>query len=496
MKKNVIKRSVFSAMGVVAVAAMIVVSCQKNGKIKEGVRPVHAGAQADCNSEIADVPVDANGIVTISTLTSDKIWKLNGVSYIGNGQTLTIQPGTTIVSGAKKSYNDPTYGPQSIAGILVVGRGGKLIADGQSAATPIVFTTLNQVCGGNCDTSGVGPSVVMIGKATTNRLGSTRVEGIPQPAGVDITYGDGSYAYDDADNSGILRYVRIEFPGFILRPDNEINGVTCAGVGSGTTISYVQVSYSRDDSYEFFGGTVNCDHLIAQASDDDDFDFDHGFTGHLSYLIGIKDLCSTHSRNSSNALVSDANGIEADNDAEGSGNTPKTRPVIDHLTELGYRDNLTGTVNPYTLLNGGRIRRNAEIDLSYSIVAGFPTGLQFDAPSNVPPSSVCHSLIHGFVSASNKISEINALNCGTVFSTATPANDFLKLLGGDNAFMQCGFSSEYEAIFLQPDGTVDPASPAILGGGQYAGAIDPTAESFWTDGWAKFNPHFCCVCPN
>lgn len=492
MKTNVIKRSVFTAMGVVAIAAMVVVSCQKNGKIKDAVRPVHAGTLANC-SDTMSIPVDANGVVTISTLTSDKIWLLNGVSYIADGQTLTINPGTTVVTGAHKSYNDPLYGPQSIAGILVVGRGGKLIADGQSAATPIVFTTLNQVCGGNCDTSGVGPSVVMIGKATTNRTQATRVEGIPQPAGVDITYGGGSYAYNDADNSGILRYVRIEFPGFILRPDNEINGVTCAGVGTGTTISYVQVSYSRDDSYEFFGGTVNCDHLIAQASDDDDFDFDHGFTGHLSYLIGVKDLCSTHSRNSSNALASDANGIEADNDADGSTATPITRPVIDHLTELGYRNSTTGTANPYTLLNGGRIRRRAEIDLSYSIVAGFPTGLQFDAPSDVPPSSVCNSLVHGYVLASNKTLFCHGGSSNSLRDSSSTANTFLQLLGADEAFMQCGFSSEYVVDLIQPD----PAtSPAVLGGGLYAGAIDPNATSFWTDGWAKFNPHFCCNCPN
>ena len=486
MKKNLIKRSVFSAMSVVAVAAMVVVSCQKGVK-KDAVHAVHAGTLADCNTEVVSVPVDDNGIVTVSTLTSDKIWKLDGVSYIADGQTLTIQPGTTVVTGAKKSYNDPTYGPQSIAGILVVGRGGKLIADGQSASTPIVFTTMNQVCSGSCDTSGVGPSIVMIGKATTNRTTATRVEGIPQPAGVDITYGGGSYAYDDADNSGIVRYVRIEFPGFILRPDNEINGLTCAGVGTGTTISYVQVAYSRDDSYEFFGGTVNADHQIAQASDDDDFDFDHGFTGHLSYLIGVKDLCSTHSRNSSNALVSDANGIEADNDADGSSLTPITHPVIDHLTELGYRNNTTGTVNPYTLLNGARIRRNAIIDLSNSIVAGFPTGMKFDAPSSLPPSTVSNSVVHGYTTAGPVTS--TSFN---VTSTATSAATFLALLGGDDAFLQCGFSTDYVVDLIQPD----PAtSPAVLADGQYAGAIDPNAGSFWTDGWAKFNPHFCCNCP-
>lgn len=485
MKKNVIKRSVFTAMSVVAVAAMIVVSCQKNGKTRDAVRPVHAGALADC-SDTASVPVDANGIVAISTLTSDKIWLLNGVSYIANGQTLTIQPGTTLVSGAKKSYNDPTYGPQSIAGILVVGRGGKLIADGQSAATPIVFTTLNQVCGGSCDTAGVGPSVVMIGKATTNRTSSTRVEGIPQPAGVDITYGDGSYAYDDADNSGTLRYVRIEFPGFILRPDNEINGVTCAGVGTGTTISHVQVSYSRDDSYEFFGGTVNCDHLVALASDDDDYDFDHGYTGHINYAIALKDLCSTHSRSSSSPTTSDANGIEADNDADATTNTPITKPVLTHVTLLGYKNSTTGTANPYTLLNGARIRRRAEIDMTYSIIAGFPTGVRFDSPS--PVGGICKSVVHGY----SAIWVPSAPACTNASGSDATANDFLQLAAGDDAFFTCPFSSAYSADYIQPVA----GSPAIVEGDDYRGAIDPNASSFWTDGWVKWSANYCCNCPN
>src|SRR5690606_40664075 len=91
-------------------------------------------------ADTASITVDANGIITVTRLTNDKLWKLNGVSYVNDGQTLTIDPGTTIITGRTKTYNDPAYGLQTIAGVLVVAKGGKLIANG-TATQPIVFTS-------------------------------------------------------------------------------------------------------------------------------------------------------------------------------------------------------------------------------------------------------------------------------------------------------------------------------------------------------------------
>lgn len=114
--------------------------------------------------------------------------------------------------------------------------------------------------------------------------------------------------------------------------------------------------------------------------------------------------------------------------------------------------------------------------------------MKFDAPSALPPSTVCNSVIHGYTTAGPVSS-----TCFNVTSTDASAANFLSLLGGDDAFLQCGFSTDYVVDLIQPDAAT---SPAVLPDGGYAGAIDPNAGSFWTDGWAKFNPHFCCNCPN
>ena len=115
----------------------------------------------------------------------------------------------------------------------------------------------------------------------------------------------------------VMKYVRIEYPGIAYSPNNEINGLTFGGVGRGTTIDYIQVSYSGDDSYEWFGGTVNCKHLIAYRGWDDDFDTDFGYQGKLQFLVGLRDP--------EVADQSGSNGFESDND--GSGSTKFTKNI-------------------------------------------------------------------------------------------------------------------------------------------------------------------------
>ena len=140
-------------------------------------------------------------------------------------------------------------------------------------------------------------------------------------------------AQNPADNSGILRYVRIEYAGYAFLPDNEINGLTFGGVGSGTVIDYVQVSYANDDSFEWFGGTVNCSHLISYRTLDDDFDTDNGFSGTVQFGICLRD--------SAVADISKSEAFESDNDANGSQLTPQTKAVFSNMTVIGPRETLT-----------------------------------------------------------------------------------------------------------------------------------------------------------
>ncbi|MEO6636796.1 MAG: hypothetical protein ABIN25_00880, partial [Ginsengibacter sp.] len=191
------------------------------------------------------------------TLKAANTYKLRGLVYVTNGAILTIEPGTKIVGELNKQ------------GGLIITRSSKIIADG-TAEKPIIFTSeaANPQRG---DWSGV----VILGNAPTNSS-FNGVQGIGEiEGGINNSDGLGLYgtpitqAQNPADNSGILRYVRIEYAGYAFLPDKEINGLTFGGVGSGTVVDYVQVSYANDDSFEWFGGTVNCNHLISFRTLDD-----------------------------------------------------------------------------------------------------------------------------------------------------------------------------------------------------------------------------------
>lgn len=154
--------------------------------------------------------------------------------------------------------------------------------------------------------------MIICGNAKINVPGGeAQIEGGPR------SYYGGT---NDNDNSGILKYLRIEFPGVPFQPDKEINGLTMGGVGKNTIIDYVQVSYSGDDAYEWFGGCVNAKHLITLGTWDDDFDTDYGFSGMIQYAVAL--------REPNIADVSGSNAFESDNDASGSTNTPQTSAVF------------------------------------------------------------------------------------------------------------------------------------------------------------------------
>jgi len=180
------------------------------------------------------------------TLKAQYTYKLRGLVYVTNGAVLTIEPGTKIVGESNRN------------GGLIVTRNAKLNADG-TADKPIVFTSESST-----PKRGDWAGIVLLGNAPTNasyngQQGIGEIEG-----GINNSEGMGLYGGTNAaDNSGILRYVRIEYAGYAFLPDKEINGLTFGGVGNQTVVDYVQVSYANDDSFEWFGGTVNCKHLIS-----------------------------------------------------------------------------------------------------------------------------------------------------------------------------------------------------------------------------------------
>jgi len=295
-----------------------------------------------------NITVNGGHISTNTTWTSGNVYLLNGWVYVDAGVTLTIQPGTVI------------RGDKTNKGALIIDRGGKLIAQG-TAAQPIVMTS-NQAAGSR--DRGDWGGLILCGYSTINQVGGTAViEG-----GVGSIYGGGTTP-NNADNSGILKYLRVEFAGYPFAPDNEINGITFGGVGNGTTVDYCQVSYSNDDSFEWFGGTVNCKHLIAFRGLDDEFDTDNGFGGKLQFLVSLRDP--------NVADISGSNGFESDNDANGSSNLPLTHCIFCNVSIFGP------LVTPATPINVNfkramHIRRNSTLCVYNSVFAGWPVGLYID----------------------------------------------------------------------------------------------------------------------
>src|SRR5687767_12583169 len=243
------------------VAAIALGSCRKLVVDNNGTNNNNGGGGGGGND---GTTITLEGKITSDTvLRAKNVYILKGLVYIKNNAKITIEPGTVI----KGSYLDPIGG-------LVITRGAKILAEG-TADKPIVFTSNSPA-----PRSGDWAGIVILGKATTNAAfngtaGTGEVEG-----GVNNADGDGLYGgTDDNDNSGIMKYVRIEYAGFAFLPDKEINSLTMGGVGKGTVIDHIQVYYAKDDAFEWFGGTVDCKYLIAYKTQDDDFDTDNGYRG-------------------------------------------------------------------------------------------------------------------------------------------------------------------------------------------------------------------------
>lgn len=301
-----------------------------------GTNPGGSSGTVDPTKPLEEV----TGEITASrTLAASKNYLLKGLVSVKAGATLTIEKGTVIM------------GDNATKAILLIEPGAKIVAEG-TADEPIIFTS--QAADG-AKRAGDWGGIAILGKAPVNFPGGKgNVEGILKTVS-GTEYG----GTDAADSSGVLKYVRVEYSGIILSQDNEVNGITFAGVGSGTVVDYVQVRYTLDDCFEFFGGTVNAKHLICQRNQDDGFDFDNGYTGKLQFIVLQQD--PTH--------PGEDNGIESDNDSAGSANLPFTNPTIFNATLCGKN---TDTDNAQF---GLLVRKNSRGSFSNMIVTGFESGL-------------------------------------------------------------------------------------------------------------------------
>ncbi|HET9136235.1 MAG TPA: choice-of-anchor D domain-containing protein, partial [Candidatus Kapabacteria bacterium] len=408
-------------------------------------------------------------------LTADQTYLLRGFVYVVNGVTLTIDAGTIV------------YGEKSSKGTLIVERGGKIIAIG-TPQRPIIFTSQQPV---GQRASGDWGGIVLCGNAPINQ-NNTNSGGAFPGGDAQIEGGPRSHYGGQlpADNSGILEYIRIEYPGIALSPNNEINGLTMGGVGSGTTLDHIQVSYSGDDSYEWFGGNVNVKNIIAFKGLDDDFDTDFGFGGRVQFGVALRDP--------NIADVSLSNGFESDNDATGDFWSPRTSVIFCNMTSCGPQSDTSKSFNAL-FGRGAHIRRSSQLNIVNSIVMGWPTGLLLDGAG----------VVNG---AKNDTVQIR--NC--IWAGLRTGFDFLTNVSGFGASSWYATPSFNNQAFIQPSsvGLADPFnqtapnwrplanSPAINHADftnpkfsnesfftkvSYVGAFDPAGPR-WDSLWSNYDP--------
>lgn len=423
------------------------------------------------------VPVNdtlTGNITTTKTLVSWKRYLLLGECHVKDGGTLVIPAGTHI------------FGDQASKGSVIVERGGKINAEGTST-NPIVFTS--RFLAGNRHAGDWG-GIVVLGRATINTVTGADTASIEGYA-TSIYYGGNN----DNDNSGILRYVRIEYAGVALAPNNEINGLTFGGVGRGTTVDYVQVSFSGDDSFEWFGGTVNCKHLISYNAIDDEFDTDNGFRGRCQYLLSIK--------HPNIADISGSNGFESDNNGAPNYNPPRTQAIFSNVTFIGVKQFDTSTVDP-NHKRGMHLRRYSLQNVYNTIWMGYPTGILLDG---VGVANACTGDTVKFMS--NIIAGIsgknfdtaamsgNAFNATTWAMNSSRLNDTFALntdvmlsnaYGGyitnnwnPTMFFPITGSPALNSAKVTNVNSIDPFFDAV----DYRGAFK---SDNWCAGWTEFRP--------
>lgn len=398
------------------------------------------------------------------TLHAQYTYKLRGLVYVTNGAILTIEPGTKIV------------GETGSQGGLIITRSCKIIADG-TQDKPIVFTSE-----ASAPQRGDWCGLVILGNAPTNSS-FNGVQGVGEiEGGVNNSDGLGLYGtaatqlQNPADNSGILRYVRIEYAGYAFLPDKEINGLTFGGVGSNTVVDNVQVSYANDDSFEWFGGTVNCKHLISFRTLDDDFDTDNGFSGKVQFGISLRD--------SMVADISSSEAFESDNDANGSALLPQTAPVFSNMTIMGPKATLNNTGNSLFKW-GAQIRRNSSLSLFNSVIMGYANGLYIDATkgvptdNNIPASLMVQNTIIAGCPAPILYSITGNTNPPTTMNTTTTIAAWFNTAAYGNSILTTNPEVGLTAAFNYTNPDFNPSSAASLAatGGTFT---NPKLASYFT----------------
>lgn len=304
--------------------------------------------------------IPAGSLLGNHTWYSDTIYRLNGFvrvgsdlpqgdgTYVQQTGTLTIQPGTLIV------------GDKETKGTLIVQRGSKIFAEG-TKENPIIMTS-EQPIGQRLP--GDWGGLVMCGRVINNQGPNVQLEG-----GYGAYFGGDAELDDVTESSGVLRFVRIEYAGIPINPNEEVNSLTMGSVGKGTILEYVQCSYGLDDAFEWFGGSVDAKYLIAYRGLDDDLDVDFGYSGFVQFALVIRDP--------NLADQSGSNGFEVDNNSAGNAQQPITQGRFANITVIGPKKTRETPINT-NYQHGAQLRRNSMLRIYNSFITGFPAGIYVD----------------------------------------------------------------------------------------------------------------------
>lgn len=414
--------------------------------------------EVDIYKSISD---DGSGTGT-TTWKKGENYLLNGFVFVNPGQTLTVEAGAVIKARTGQGEN---------ASALIVARGAKIIAEG-TAEEPIIFTVEGDDLEGSVpvEARGLWGGIIILGNAQLNsEFNESKIEGIPLSESRGI-YG-GSI---NNDNSGILKYISIRHGGTNIGEDNEINGLTLGGVGSGTTIEHIEVISNEDDGFEFFGGTVNCKYLVSAFCGDDAFDFDEGYHGMCQFLLAIQ------------APSLGDNLAEHDGGINPIYGEPYSIPEIYNATYIGNRQLESSNLMVFSDDGGGKYYNSIFTNQLGGIEIEYTNGAN-DSYSQFESGNL--------VFENNIFYQIEGNNNSLILSTFNEAGDDLSsqqmalqnyLFSAENETYDPGITITETIYDITPSGNVEnnlaDYPEEWFDVVTYKGAIDPNGEN-WLYGW-------------
>ena len=384
------------------------VSCSDDEDTAQGNQPTTADLQGEYTSDLV--------------LEANQSYTLSGGVHIKSGARLVIPEGVTITA---VDDDTPDY--------ILIEQGARIEANG-TATNPIVMTS-------QLKEAGAWGGIHICGRAHTNAEG-----GIGRSEIGNATYGGN----DDNDNSGTLRYVRLEYTGFALDEEHEANGISFYGVGNGTTVEYCQAYKGSDDGFEFFGGSVNVRNMVATSCSDDSFDWTEGWNGKAQFLVAYQENEST--------LGYDCDCLmECDNNGDNNQATPVAHPVIANVTLIGNDGEAQGV----------RLREGTEVELYNAIITGKAL------PLTVESAGTENALANG-TSVLEYVALGGVLNSNENIYT----NDMFAAAAGNLTDQTFSFTNDYVGTV---DGGKDLSADSFFTQTDYKGAV--SASNDWTDGW-------------